>query len=164
MPAWCSKSIRTDGPSLLRVLFAAALLMPGIAPVAAQPSLGGGGGLGNEPQFLPAEEAFRWHVSRDGDRQVSILWEIAPDYYLYREQFHFSLPGAGRPLAAQLPEGSSHHDAYFGDVEVYYDTVRAVITLPEGHSGPLELQFRFQGCAEAGLCYPPQQETVTLEP
>lgn len=164
MPAWCLKNIRTDRPSLLHALLAAALLMSGTAPVAAQPSLGGGGGLGAEPEFLPAEEAFRWHVSQDGDRQLSILWEIAPDYYLYREQFHFSVADTGTTLPVELPDGTSHHDAYFGDVEVYYDTVRATITLPADHSGPLELEFRFQGCAEAGLCYPPQQEVITLQP
>ncbi|MEX1196752.1 MAG: protein-disulfide reductase DsbD domain-containing protein [Pseudohongiellaceae bacterium] len=141
-----------------------ALLMSGAAQSTAQPTLGSGGGLGSEPRFLPMEEAFRWSVSRDSDRQISVRWEIAPEYYLYREQFHFSLAGNEARLSAELPDGVNHHDDYFGDVQVYYDSVRATLTLPDRHSGPLDLQIRFQGCAEAGLCYPPHRETVTVQP
>jgi len=161
MPAWSSKNTSTDRPSL----FAAVLLLVllSITRAAAQPALGGGNGLGAEPRFLPVEEAFTWHVSRDSDRQLSILWEIAPDYYLYREQFRFTRLDTGDALRVSLPDGSRHHDVYFGDVEVYYDTVRAMVQLPVDRRASLRIQIRFQGCAEAGLCYPPQTETLTIE-
>ena len=161
MPAWFSKSIRTEA---LAPLLAALLALLTGHQTFAQPSLGGGGGLGSEPTFLDAKDAFRWHTSRNSDHQLTIRWEVAPGYYLYRDQFHFVRSDDGSELPATLPPGRNHHDAYFGDVEVYYDSVSAVIELPAGLPASLELQIRFQGCAEAGLCYPPQTESITIDP
>ncbi|MGM0633506.1 MAG: protein-disulfide reductase DsbD domain-containing protein [Pseudomonadota bacterium] len=162
MPVWCSRNIRTE--ALAPVLVALLVLLSGGQQAFAQPSLGGGGGLGSEPTFLDVEDAFRWHTLRHSDRQLTIQWDVAPGYYLYREQFRFVRVDNGAELAATLPDGRNHHDAYFGDVEVYHDSVSATIDLPDELSGPLELQVRFQGCAEAGLCYPPQTETITIDP
>lgn len=162
MPVWSLNSIRTDRAIIRTIALLLSVLLCSAA--AAQPRLGSSGGLGAEPEFLPADEAFRWHVSRPAEDRVVITWEIAPDYYLYREQFRFSLAGNDSPLAFSLPDGDNHHDAYFGDVEVYYNGVDATITLPQPLPAGAELQVRYQGCAEAGLCYPPEQQHVPLTP
>lgn len=162
MPVWSSNNTRNDRGVALPAVLALSLLLCGGA--AAQPRLGDSGGLGSEPEFLPADEAFRWHVSRPADDLVVITWEIVPEYYLYREQFRFSLAGDDTSVEASLPDGENHHDAYFGDVEVYYDNVRVTLTLPQSLPAETELRFRYQGCAEAGLCYPPEQQSLPLAP
>lgn len=161
MPVWSLKS--TVSSLVGGLTLALCLLMAGAA--LAQP-LGGGSGRsglpGTGPHFLPADEAFRFHVAASGPDRLTVHWDIAPGYYLYRQQFRFSLAGSGESLDANLPDGVSHHDEWFGDVEVYYDQISATVHLPDDLSGAVDLTIRYQGCAEAGLCYPPEQHRVPV--
>jgi len=122
------------------------------------------GSLGAEPRFLPVDDAFRWHVSLDAADRVSIHWQIAPEYYMYREQFDFQLLHSDLELQVTLPEAIPHQDVYFGDVDVYYNQVSAEIHFSAPVEGAVTLEFRFQGCAEAGLCYPPERRSVEIAP
>ncbi len=135
------------------------------ASVSAQPS-----GLFNSsrPAFLDVDEAFQFYTSLDSADDISIHWTVAPEYYLYRDKFSFRLvadDGETRELAADMPPGSQHHDEFFGDVEVYYDSLTTALALPaDVRPQDYQLQISYQGCAEAGLCYPPQSRLLEISP
>jgi thioredoxin:protein disulfide reductase len=115
------------------------------------------GGNNVAPQaFLHPDEAFRTRATmRDGG--VALEWQIAPGYYLYKEQFGVS--AGDTPLPAEFPAGTMIQDEFFGDVEVLYDAAHTWVEPPAGAD---TLQVRYQGCAEDGICYPPTTWTVTL--
>lgn len=129
--------------------------------------LGAGLGLGGGAQeFLDPDQAFTFSaIAQDADTLVA-RWEIADGYYLYRNKFAFELKGAdGVSLgSAQLPAGKVKEDEYFGRQEVYYREVEARLPVQRGASVPagLTLQATYQGCAEAGICYPPIIKTVNV--
>lgn len=124
--------------------------------------------LGGRPRPLPISEAFPWFVSIEGDRRLAVTWQPAPQHYLYRHQFAFGLVEAGSatavPIPFTLPAGKPHTDQFFGDIEAYYDLVTAHLDLPPGWQAPAELQIHYQGCADWGFCYPPQQDSYRLLP
>jgi|SRR5690554_5160589 len=120
-----------------------------------------------QPRFLDVDEAFRFYSSLDSAQQISIHWSIAPGYYLYDDKFEFQVmspEGVEFSVKADIPTGLAHHDEFFGDVEVHYDELRTIVTLPATYEQPFELIVGFQGCAEAGLCYPPQQQRLEIFP
>ena len=115
-------------------------------------------GLGSgQPEFLGPEVAFLLSSElRDGKLQVR--WAIQDAYYLYRKKFAFSvLEGSNDFIGtAEFTPAKLKHDEYFGDVEVYYGVALAAIpVLKAPANGILKLQVTYQGCADAGLCYPP---------
>jgi thiol:disulfide interchange protein DsbD len=111
-------------------------------------------------EFLPVDQAYRPDVQfRDGG--LAVHWEIAPGYYLYRHQFAFKTDG-GETLQATLTEGKAKEDEYFGHVEVYYHTADAFIGQPP--TQPFTLAITSQGCADAGLCYPPVTRYFHVDP
>ncbi len=114
-----------------------------------------------EPEFLPADQAFRFGAWLDADEALVAQWTMPDGYYLYRHRFEFELPaGAGLALApVELPEGKRKRDEFFGEVEVYYQSVQARAKII-GQGVPSEAIISFQGCAEAGLCYPPERRRV----
>jgi thiol:disulfide interchange protein len=134
------------------------------------------GNILDAPRFLPVDDAFRFYVSIDSADKLIVHWRIAPDYYLYKDKFRFSValaPETGslgpvpvdeplQGLAYGLPEGIAHHDQYFGDVEVYYLETLAELMLPPHLGRRFILRIEFQGCAEAGLCYPPQRRDMEI--
>src|SRR5690606_9638258 len=106
-------------------------------------------GTSAQEEFLPVEQAFSLSVLPQANGETLLQWDIAPGYYLYQQRLTFDgLPPDARPT---LPEGLPHSDEYFGDSSIYRE--RLVLTLPAGHDGPVSLGW--QGCADAGLCYPP---------
>ena len=120
-----------------------------------------------QARFLEVDEAFSFYSSLDSAQQISIHWNIAAGYYLYDDKFQFQLraaDGTELSVGAEIPEGLAHHDEFFGDVEVHYGELRTVVTLPAGYQQPFDLIIGFQGCAEAGLCYPPQRRTLEIFP
>jgi len=110
-----------------------------------------------EPQVLRPEEAFRYEVgTSEGD--IVVRWTIEPDYYLYKERMSFATKTPGVVLGdAQMPAGKPYHDEFFGDMHIYRN--EAVVRIPVREAGPgrLDLEIRSQGCADIGLCYPPQK-------
>ncbi|MEM8594512.1 MAG: protein-disulfide reductase DsbD [Pseudomonadota bacterium] len=119
-----------------------------------------------EQTFLPVNEAFPVSVDVVDDR-VNVVFDSAQDYYLYKGRFQFHVNDAAAkrvdvPIKADFPKGIVKDDPYFGRVEVFYgQTVVSVHidgALPQG----AELVYQFQGCAEAGFCYPPKTKKAPL--
>ena len=143
------------------------------APAAAEPGplqalrdLGGKLGLGGASDFLPVDEAFRMAVAAPSANEVVVSWQIAPGYYLYRDKFKFTLVGNDSLQVAgfELPPGEVKQDETFGRVEVYHDGVEARVRFLRTDTAATEftLVVGYQGCAEAGICYPPQTRQVKL--
>jgi thiol:disulfide interchange protein DsbD len=114
--------------------------------------------------LLPAEQAFRIAAQIDRN-EVRFGWDIADGYYLYRKKFKFApkTPGieAGEPV---FPEGKVKHDEFFGDMEIYRHHVDVRLPLIYRNAAPesLTLEVTVQGCADAGVCYPPFKRTLDL--
>lgn len=119
------------------------------------------------PRFLEVDEAFSFYTSLDARDQISVHWAIAPHYYLYQDKFSFHIiapQNLASELTAAFPQGINHNDEFFGDVVVYYGDVRATIALASAIDQPFVLEIHYQGCADAGLCYPPQRRQVEIFP
>lgn len=108
----------------------------------------------NDDDFLPAQEAFALSVERTAEGATRLTWHIAPGYYLYQKQLTFS--GLDEDFHPPLPAGIPYSDEFFGDSQVYRDSLQ--LTIAPGHSGAFTLGW--QGCADAGLCYPPQSRDI----
>jgi thiol:disulfide interchange protein DsbD len=111
--------------------------------------------------FLDPDKAFQLSVRVLDAKRLELSYKVVPGYYLYRERFKFSSPDAtlGEP---QIPPGKKHYDtALEQDVETYHDGV--VVVLPVASAGKaFTLNAVHQGCADKGLCYPPQPRTVAV--
>ena len=146
--------------ALLPAAFAAAqTALPG-----APPALPGAAASGLEqPQFLPVEEAYPLAAELTGERSLRLVWQMPPGYYLYRHAFRFNLQSGGRTVEpeAVLPPAQVQEDEYFGRVEVYYDSADIALRSPVAVRGS-ELTVRSQGCADAGLCYPPRTQRFRI--
>ena len=120
--------------------------------------------LDEEPEFLPVDEAFALSTETAEDGALLAYWDMPDGYYLYRHRFDFALkdPEAATLGAAELPPGKNKVDEYFGAVEVYYHRVQARVPIRNAQ-GPVEVGISYQGCAEAGLCYPPERRWVVVD-
>lgn len=115
--------------------------------------------------FLPPAKAFRADARLADPQTIELRYQIADGYYLYRERFKFQLEGAEPKLGkAIFPAGQIKQDPNFGKVEVYHRELRIQLPLSAPISGPLVLKATSQGCADAGLCYPPFTQTLALSP
>ncbi|GAB1575819.1 protein-disulfide reductase DsbD [Bordetella petrii] len=111
-----------------------------------------------EPEFLDAADVFRLEQVRRQDDQFVVGGRIADGYYVYRHSLQL-VDAQGRAVTLELPAGTPKRDEFFGDTEVYMgDALR--LAFPLDAAGPLTLHW--QGCAQAGVCYPPQTMTVSL--
>lgn len=115
----------------------------------------------SEPEFLPVDEAFQPDAWAE-EGALTLAWQVAPGYYLYRHAFRVNVHGDAVP--AVFPPGEARHDEFFGQVETYSDQVFATLPLPERLQDQpiIDVTVRYQGCAEAGLCYPPTERTLTV--
>jgi thiol:disulfide interchange protein DsbD len=116
--------------------------------------------------LLHPSQAFKPSARALDGQTIEVRFEIAKGYYLYRDKFRFTAEPAFIQLGTpSLPKGKEKMDENFGQVEVYYH--EAVIRLPveRNSSGPLALTLKLssQGCADAGVCYPPQKQSLELE-
>ena len=115
-------------------------------------------------QFLPVEQAFvmdfRQQTNSDGQEKLQVSFTIADGYYLYKKQF--KLAGVDTAFShPAYPKGVMIKDEYFGESEVYFHQV--VLDIPLSQIGTeAVLKLRYQGCAEAGLCYPVQTLEIPL--
>lgn len=118
------------------------------------------GAMQTHDEFLPVDQAYRPELEfRDGN--LTVHWEIADGYYLYRHQFAFKTAD-GQALQARLGAGQVKEDEFFGRVEVYYRSVDVV--LADIPAQPFTLAITSQGCADAGLCYPPSTRHFRIDP
>lgn len=110
----------------------------------------------NETDFLPPDVAFRVGAQADGN-SVRVRWVIAPGYYLYRKSITVAPESPDLILApARLPRGTLKSDPFLGSNEVFTQQVEAVVPYRRFDYGahPMQIRVTYQGCAEAGLCYP----------
>src|SRR6267142_838387 len=115
--------------------------------------------------FLPPDRAFRFDALPDGTDRVRLNWEIADGYYLYRARIRVMTPSTRAQLGApQMPQGQIKTDEYFGRQEVYHHELVATVPVVRATGGAFELplEVTYQGCADAGLCYPPITKDVTV--
>ncbi|WP_368649228.1 protein-disulfide reductase DsbD [Castellaniella ginsengisoli] len=126
------------------------------------------GGASKEQELLPPEAAFQVVVSvQNRDTLVATL-TAAQGYYLYRDRIAFHIENSQDATIAEvsLPQGKLKDDPTFGPVEVYYNSIAAVITLNRPASDAPEsvrLRASFQGCNDpTGVCYPPMEQTLTI--
>jgi thiol:disulfide interchange protein DsbD len=118
-----------------------------------------------ELEILDPDKAFVMSVNQLAPDQLTVNWQIAEGYYLYRDNFSFAIMGDEIVLGeADISRGKIKEDPDFGSVEVLHH--RAVARLPllrESHvEVPVELVVNYQGCKEDVICYPPVSKTVSL--
>jgi thiol:disulfide interchange protein DsbD len=113
---------------------------------------------------LAPEDAFIVNARFDRANELTVGWQIAPGYYLYRDKFGFAAEGGVELGLPVLPPGQPHADESFGEVDVYFDYVEAVIPFSRAspEAMPLTLEVAYQGCKESSICYPPMTQTLPL--
>ncbi|MDO8907149.1 MAG: protein-disulfide reductase DsbD family protein [Pseudohongiella sp.] len=117
------------------------------------------------PAFLDVDQAFSFYISLDSSENVTVHWTIAPGYYLYADKFSFKITEPDEvsgTLIPVMPAGTPHEDEFFGKTSVYYQQTRSTLRLPIDSPERFLLEIGFQGCAEAGLCYPPAVRHVEI--
>ena len=121
------------------------------------------GNIGSTVQFLPVDQAFRPGLVDASRQRIQLQFDIAPEYYLYRHQLSFELLGGDDQIRQiELPDGKAIHDEFFGDVEVYYNSLPVQLDISLGQTPARQLRVNYQGCADAGLCYPPETWLLDL--
>lgn len=127
-------------------------------------------GLAAPLEFLPVEEAYRLFPGLEGET-LTVDWMIAPGYYLYKHRFAITAassasPASGESLALQFEPGRMIYDEYYEkDLEVYYQRTRVSAVLPERSTdkdATYVVSVTSQGCADAGLCYPPRTDYLEV--
>lgn len=114
---------------------------------------------GAQTDFLPPEQAFRLSVAELDDGQVKLSWDISDGYYLYRKNIKVEAVPTGDAPSLEMPAGQIISDEFFGESEVYFKRLEVLAQAKQAR----QLRIGWQGCAKAGLCYPPQSRVVTLQ-
>ena len=115
-------------------------------------------------ELLAPEQAFRFSARALDDRTLEARFVIADGYYLYRDKFKFAVTPEGAALGVpDLPAGKIKTDEFFGKVETYRGTLVVKLPLSGATAGQsVVLAADSQGCADAGVCYPPTRQKLTL--
>jgi len=113
--------------------------------------------------FIPVEQAYQVDVSVEGS-QLRFDWTITQGYYLYRDRFKFNAVDPSSQLQPPIFQtGKIKWDDYFeAELEVYYKSTTVVLPFSTD-AQQIEIQIESQGCADAGLCYPPYKQWVTVD-
>ncbi|CNI85936.1 thiol:disulfide interchange protein [Yersinia frederiksenii] len=134
-----------------------------LAPHSAQASLFGEkssfGQQSSQSRFIPVDQAFAFDFRQQGD-QLTLSWQIHPDYYLYRQQIKI-VPQNASLGTFTLPEGIAHHDEFYGEVAIFKQQLTLKIPIMQAGE-QASVSVTYQGCAEAGFCYPPETRVVPL--
>ncbi len=118
---------------------------------------------GDAEQAVALSTPAGWKSERDGGA-LKLQWTVAPGYYLYRHMLKVSVDSPAKLSLAplQLPKGEGKQDPEFGAVEIYRGQLLAHIPLAADVPLPRTLRVRYQGCADIGVCYPPQTKLVAV--
>ena len=137
-------------PALL-LLFLASLLAPAASAAITQDDL------------LPVDEAFVLTATAPAPDRIEIRWKITDGYYLYRHRTGVEADAGFAAQPLQLPKGKAYRDEFFGDVETYRGELVATLPgRPASGTDSVSLKIKYQGCADAGICYPPQTRTLKV--
>lgn len=116
-------------------------------------------GRAQTSRFLPATQAFVFDFQQQG-KQLKLQWIVHPGYYLYRQKIAIR-SGNTTLTKIEFPAAERHQDAFFGVVDIFRDRLQLNVPLdglPQGST----LTVSYQGCADAGFCYPPEQQNIPL--
>lgn len=117
-----------------------------------------------QTEFLSPDEAFVMSHEIINDNHLKVTWQIHHGYYLYMGMFEFeSLDNNNKIQKVEMPEGKKKTDEFFGEVDIYYYQTEADVYLENKISDNLELKVKYQGCADAGLCYPPVFKKISVK-
>ena len=120
--------------------------------------------LKEQSEFLPVREAYRLDGAVTPQGELRLYWQITQGYYLYQHAFKIrsEAPAPSQPLNVAFPPAIDKTDEFFGEVSVYYDEADLTVALPDD-AQQLTLAVTYQGCADAGLCYPPETEYLYVD-
>ncbi|WP_343598300.1 protein-disulfide reductase DsbD [Pseudomonas sp.] len=122
----------------------------------------GAASLSNNADFLPVHEAFKLSLVQADAQTLKLRFVATDGYYLYRHRFNFRTEPADIALGTpNIPKGEAKHDEFFGDVEVYHGVLD--IEIPRTDARAFTLLVGYQGCADKGLCYPPETERLSID-
>jgi thiol:disulfide interchange protein DsbD len=117
-----------------------------------------------QPKLLEAERAFSFSARPLDPGTIEARFAIADGYYLYRDKLKFTVEPTALAAAPVLPPGKVKHDQFFGNVETYRGALVVSVALPAPAPGArVTVKAESQGCADAGVCYPPQLQKVELD-
>ncbi|MDF9619380.1 protein-disulfide reductase DsbD [Pseudomonas entomophila] len=120
------------------------------------------GAASNNADFLPVHEAFKLSLVQADAQSIKLRFVATDGYYLYRHRFQFRSEPADIKLGTpDIPKGEAKHDEFFGDVEVYHGVLD--IEVPRNDPRAFTLLVGYQGCADKGLCYPPETERLAID-
>ncbi len=112
---------------------------------------------------LPPDLAFKISAKAVNSDQLEISWDIADGYYLYRDKMKFiSKTEQIQSVTPDYPKGETKHDESFGDMVVYHNHLSIPVSLSNVGTSSIQLLVQYQGCADKGICYPPQKKTFDL--
>ena len=132
----------------------AALMLLGLLALIGRPALA--------DDFLDPEQAFKLAATVQDDKSLRLDFEIAPGYYMYKDQFKFEL-AQGRITGPAWPEAKRKFDETFQkEVETYRERLSLVLSIDEAPQGNVKLRITGQGCADKGLCYPPMTSELSV--
>lgn len=138
--------------SPLRRWLAAALLLAAALPAAAQ-----------DAELPPVDQVFVLSAQATARDRIEVRWKIADGFYLYRHRTSVKTGSNFDGAQLALPEGARHHDPFFGNVQTYRQRLVGVLTgTPAAGASGVTLTVKYQGCADAGVCYPPQTRTLSV--
>ncbi|PLY45860.1 protein-disulfide reductase DsbD [Lelliottia sp. F153] len=109
--------------------------------------------------FIPADQAFVFDFQQN-QHDLNLTWQVKEGYYLYRKQVSIT-PARATVGEPQLPAGEWHEDEFYGKSEIYRHRLTVPVTVNQASSGAT-LTVTYQGCADAGFCYPPETKVVPL--
>ncbi len=116
-----------------------------------------------EEEFLKVDEAFQLTSTVKSGNEVRLFWNVADGYYLYRKRLSVTSDNGDVVIGELgLPDGKMYHDEYFGDVEIYENSLDVAVPVTASNES-IELVVGYQGCAHAGLCYPPVKKTLAIQ-
>ncbi|MCW8888672.1 MAG: protein-disulfide reductase DsbD, partial [Gammaproteobacteria bacterium] len=120
---------------------------------------------GDEDEILEPDQAFRFNASIVDGETLKVRWDITPKYYLYRNKFEFSIDSDNTSLGRySLPAGEEKDDEFFGKLQVFHNEMESTLPLVRTttEATTINLRVTYQGCAEAGVCYPPIKKSTQL--
>jgi thiol:disulfide interchange protein DsbD len=149
---------------------AAAATEPATPSAGSSPSflrklLGNDSGARSDADFLPPDQAFVLSATSPSRDLVRLRWDIADDYYLYRDKTQATTAQADVSLGKlSLPGGETKIDEYFGEQVVFHGEMVADVPVAAAAGvTDVTLEVTYQGCADAGLCYPPIRKTLNVQ-
>jgi thiol:disulfide interchange protein DsbD len=122
--------------------------------------------VGANADFLPVDEAFQPILTVLDGNTVEVAIRVADGYYLYKDKISAVADSSKVLLGTlQLPQGEMKTDQFFGEQEVYHGDMFARLPLvratPDAFA--LDLEIKYQGCADGGICYPPISKIMSVE-